>query len=169
MSGLRLPGCSVRSRHRSHKPAFVQRRSTTSRRSLDLSGTIVLPRAVTMRTELFGADPSSLCVTGAFVLLRVFTAVRAMTWLCMDNGRTRPSMRSARRKRSFVLCSHLSVRPRIFAISRSPAVAGAFLLYRGGIFVLSTSERRELTTVPVGFHGRSPVHAACTANSTKGL
>jgi len=40
--------------------------------------------------------------------------------------------------------------------------------YRGGIFVPSTSERRELATVPVGFHGRSPVHTACTVDRTKG-
>ena len=46
--------------------------------------------------------------------------------------------------------------------------AGRCYMYRVALFVPSTSERRELVTVPVGFYGRSPVHAACTVDRTEG-
>ena len=75
---------------------------------MDVSGTSMASYAVTMWSALFGAHPSSLCVTGTSLLLRVFNSVRAVTWLCMDNGRTRPSAKCATTRWSFVFYSYLS-------------------------------------------------------------
>ena len=79
---------------------------------MDLSGTSMASYALTMWSALFGAHPSSLCVTGTSLLLRVFNSVRAVTWLCMDNGRTRSSAKCATTRWSFVFYSYLSVGPR---------------------------------------------------------
>ena len=86
---------------------------------MDVSGTSMASYAVTMWSALFGAHPSSLCVTGTSLLLRVFNSVRAVTWLCMDNGRTRPSAKCATTRCSFVFYSYLSVRPRTLRTLRA--------------------------------------------------
>ena len=62
--------------------------------------------ALTMWSALFGADPSSLCVTGATFLLRTFTVVCAIITVTSVAWPMRSPHECARRNRSCV-CSHL--------------------------------------------------------------